>query len=96
MSGGAYTGRDRPKEPALEPIDPKAQPGVLFAYDQGQQALIWAMPDGQIAGLHAKVIRALGWKAEDADFRVSLPRFDKPLIQAAPAQAMNNLRKLKS
>jgi hypothetical protein len=93
----AYTGRDRPKEPTLEPdLHPKAPPVVLFAYDQAQQALIFGLQNGQIAGVHAKVLRGLGWQADDANFRVSLPRFDKPLIQAAPAQAMNNIRKLRS
>jgi hypothetical protein len=56
---------------------------ALFYFHSAQNAMVFPGPDGKPMAITTKVLRELGWKAEDADMRKALPRFDVPRVQLA-------------
>jgi hypothetical protein len=57
---------------------------VFFAFDGATSSLLFLHPEtGRPTPISCTRLRELGWQADDADFRKSLPRVDRPLIQSA-------------
>jgi hypothetical protein len=53
----------------------------IFLYDWARQELVYpSFPDGKPIGISTETLRALNFKADDADFRKQLPRYDRPRL----------------
>jgi hypothetical protein len=70
---------------------------VLFAFDWGRDALVYANPDesGKPCFIPVSQLVAAGWVVTTAGFREALPRFDQSNIVSgmAPPESVNGVNR---
>lgn len=73
-----------PTPPPSSPPSPTELGVPLWSWHSGQNVLVTPImgPDGKPAflGFPGQMLRAMGWKGSDEDYRKSLPRFGAPTL----------------